>query len=811
MEDKNVKLTNKQKNSHEKKWYKEELDALDSTSFDNNSAFTFTDGRSEYHNKMKLYYDLYNNTIRKEDFEFICAPFGTEVGELPNGFTNKDIISGKIKAVQGMEMKRAFPMRVFAVNEDATTRREQEEFGRMQQYTINQILYPIRQMIQQQKMQELEQSGQEITPEIQQQMQQEVEQELQSQTPKEVKNYMAREHQDPAERLAVQILAYLQQEQDLQRKFNAGWKHALISGNDVYWVGSVGNRPMVRVVNPMYFDFDRNSESDFVQDGEWAAYEMWLSPSEVVSMFPELTDAEVRKIYKRQKARLQGYADESMMEPLQGREYLGNSVYSSIRVLHGEWKALRPIFYLEYYDQETGQVLETVVDEDYKLVPEIGDIRLTKDWIVSKYEGYKIDTDIYAGMREVPRQYKDLRNPRKCQLSFIGAVYDATNSEPTSLLSRMKDYQYLYNIISYKAETLMLSDKGKALLLNTQLIPKDNGLSPTEWLHFFEVNKIGLMSPSEEGHKYGFDVTNAAKEIDLSLASDINNYMLFCQYVEERCGQAVGITKQIEGQIGNYETASNAQQAIVQSANILEPYFDLHNIVKRDVTQALLETAKICYTIEPPESLSYILDDLSVELLSIDSELLENSEYGLFVSNTSRADEILQTVQQLAHAALQNQKIELSDVIKVFRSDSLQEAEEFLLVAEQINQERQQALQQQQNQAMAEEAEKARAWEKEKIAMEHSNKMEEIEAKGEIDLQKQAMLSMGFNEDKDLDKDGVPDILEVLKYGRDAEVKSRELDLKDKDLELKDRQHKEKMEVEKSKVSMMKAKNVSSK
>lgn len=811
MEDKNVKLTNKQKNASNKLWYREELDTLDSTSFDNNSAFTFTDGRSEYHNKMKLYYDLYNNTIRKEDFEFICAPFGTDVGELPNGFSNKDIISGKIKALQGMEMKRSFPMKVFAVNEDATTRREQEEFQRMQQYTINQILYPIRQMLQQQKMQQFEESGQEMTPELQQQLQKEVEEELQTQTPKEVKNYMAREHQDPAEKLAHQILSYLQQEQDLQRKFNQGWKHALISGNDIYWVGSVGNRPQVRVVNPMYFDFDRNSESDFVQDGEWAVYEMWLSPSEVVSMFPELTDAEVRKIYKRQKARINGYTDETLQSPLNGREYLGNSVYSSIRVLHGEWKALRPIFYLEYYDQESGQVMETVVDEDYKLQVEIGDIRLTKDWIVSKYEGYKIDTDIYAGMREVPRQYKDLRNPRKCKLSFIGAVYDATNSEPTSLLSRMKDYQYLYNIISYKAETLMLSDKGKALLLNTQLIPKDNGLSPTEWLHFFEVNKIGLMSPTEEGHKYGFDVTNAAKEIDLSLASDINNYMLFCQYVEERCGQAVGITKQIEGQIGNYETSGNAQQAIIQSANILEPYFDLHNLVKRDVTQALLETAKICYTIEQPDALSYVLDDLSLGLLNIDNDLLESSEYGLFVSNTSKSDEVLQTVQQLAHAALQNQKIELSDVIKVFRSDSLQEAEEFLIVAEETTQERLQALQQQQAKAQAEENEKMRAWEKEKMSIEHTNKMEEIDAKGEIDLQKQAMLSMGFNEDKDLDRDGVPDILEVLKFGKDAEIKQRELNLKDKDITLKDKQHKEKMEVEKSKISMMKAKNVSSK
>lgn len=804
MENKDVKLTNAQKNARGQKYFKEMLDHLDNSSFDNNAVFSFSEGHSVYHEKMKLYYDLYNNTIRKEDFEFICAPFGVEVGELPNGFSNKDIISGKIKAVQGMEMQRAFPMKVYAINEEATTRREQEEFGRMRQIVVAQILEPLRQQLLQQKIEEVEQSGQEITPELQQQIQQEVEQQVKAQTPAEVKNYMAREHQDPAERLAHQILSYLQQEQDLQRKFNLGWKHALISGSDIYWVGSVGNRPLVRVINPMYFDFDRGSESDFVQDGEWAVYEMWLSPSEIVSCFPELTDAEVKKIYGNRKARLQGYADESLQEPLRGREYLGNSRYSSVRVLHGEWKALKPIFYLEYLDQETGQVLETTVDETYELNPALGDIKLTKDWIVSKYEGYKIDTDIYVGMREVPRQHKDLRNPAKCKLSFIGAVYDATNSEPTSLLSRMKDYQYLYNIIAYKAETLMLSDKGKALLLNTQLIPKDNGLSPTEWLHFFEVNKIGLMSPSEEGNKYGFDVTNAAKEVDLSLASDINNYMLFCQYIEERCGQAVGITKQIEGQIGSYETATNAQQAINQSANILEPYFDLHNIVKRDVTTALLETAKICYTIEPPEALAYILDDLSVQLLNIDSELLDNSEYGVFVSNTSKADQTLQVVQQLAHAALQNQKIELSDVIKVLRSESLQEAEEFLLTAEQTRQEREQQQQQEQNKAIAEENQKAREWEKAKMDTEHQYALEEIEAKGTIDLQKQAMLSLGFNEDKDLDKDGIPDVLEVYKAGVDADVRQRELDLKEKDMELKDKQHKEKMSVEKDKVQAMK-------
>ena len=58
-----------------------------------------------------------------------------------------------------------------------------------------------------------------------------------------------------------------------------------------------------------------------------------------------------------------------------------------------------------------------------------------------------------------------------------------------------------------------------------------------------------------------------------------------------------------------------------------------------------------------------------------------------------------------------------------------------------------------------------------KIATLHANTLEEIDAKGNWDIQKQAMLSMGFDPNKDQDNDGTPDVLEVAKYGVDAEIK----------------------------------------
>ena len=81
--------------------------------------------------------------------------------------------------------------------------------------------------------------------------------------------------------------------------------------------------------------------------------------------------------------------------------------------------------------------------------------------------------------------------------------------------------------------------------------------------------------------------------------------------------------------------------------------------------------------------------------------------------------------------------------------------------------------------------------------MEHKNKMEEIDLKGQLELQKQTILSTGFNEDKDLDNDGMPDVLEIYKAGVNADIKMRELDLKQQTLEENKKQHEDKMNLEK--------------
>ena len=799
------RLTRAQKEANDKKWFKDQLRSLNKISFSTGSMFGLTNlgrGISDYR-RMKVNYDLFNNIINKADFEHVCYPFGKEAGELPADFTNKDIISGKLKALLGMEMRRPFSWKVVATNTEATTRKEEEEFSKLKDFVVNSIIAPIKQKIELEQAQALK--GQELTTEEKQRIEQEVAQKLKAMTPQEVKRYMAREHQDPAEVLAHQLLQYLIQKENIRMKFNKGWKHGLIAGKEIFWVGIVNGDPILKVVNPLNFDYDKSSEKDFIEDGDWACYEMSMTPSEIAKYFgSELTNVELDELYESYNN------TNSLPDAAFTFREDGVSVNLGIRVIHAEWKALKPFKFIYGIDPETGEPYEDIVDESYKMNIEAGDYREETVWIPTKYEGYQIGNDKFAMLREVPGQHKDLTNLYECKLSYIGSTYDNLNSSTTSLVDRMKYYQYFFNILWYRIELLIGSDDGKSLLLNTNLIPKSSGMDFEKWMYYFKVNKLGLLDPTEEGNKGNQNIGEAAKEIDMSLVSDIQKYMQLAEYIERRCGESVGITKQIEGQIGTEEAVRNTQQALVQSANILEPYFDMHNLIKRNVLQALIETAKVAYSELQPKSLSYVLDDMSVAMLTPDYELLENSTYGLFVSNSMKADETLQTMQQLSHAALQNQQVELSDVLMIMNSESTQEAEELLKVAEANRAEREQAMQQQQMQSQEQQAEAQRNWEREKMDKEHQYKMAEIDLKGEKDIQKQLILSMGFNEDKDLDKDGMPDVLEVAKFNVDADIKQRKQDLDEKKLEQQKKEHDDKKALEEKKIKAQVAKKINS-
>lgn len=783
------RLTRKQKEENDFKWYREKIDSYDNETYGGSSGY----GGIDEVKRMKVNYDLFNNILNTDDFAYVCTPFGAEVGELPATMVNRDISSYRIKALMGMEMRRPFGYRILATNREATQRKEEVETSKIREYVVSQIMLPIQQEI---ELKYQEQLKGKLNPQERQQIEQQIQAEIKAATPPEVKKYMLRDHQDPAEVQGQQITNYLLQKQDIRKKFNLGWKHALLSAFEIYWMGIVRGEPKLKVVNPLRFSCDKSSDLHYIEDGEWAAAEYRMHPSEVVQMFEDLTDKEIDEIYNNYQSHQQRYMEEHIWD---NDEYLDDNDKNCIRVLHVTFKGLRRIGWLDYIDKDGILQTKMLVDESYKLNKDNGDIKVTWEWVPEIYEGYKIGANIYKGMQPVEGQFKDLDNMYTCKLPYYGAIYDNLNSTPTSPMDRMKVYQYYYNIVMYRLELLLASDKGKKILMNINAIPSESGIDIEKWQYFFESTPFMWYNPDEEGMSQS-DVNTIAKILDLSLASDINRYIELAEYLEQKCGKSIGVTDPVLGQTAVSERVTNNQQNLVQTSHMLEPYFDLHNSIKKNVLQGMLDLAKVAYANSDKKYLIYILDDMSSEMLKLDINLLNASTLGLFMEDSSMSEEIKNTIGQLAHAAMQNQKIELSDVLKVIRQDSIQEAEESLLAAEQTRVEREQVAAQQENQFQAEEAQKARdfeaekyGWEKEKIVL------KEVE-KRKTDIQKQTILSLGFNEDKDLDHDGTPDVLEVARDGVNAQIGLSKMALENRKLDHQIENDKEKNDIDRLKI-----------
>lgn len=756
------RLTRGQKNKKNKAWYKDKATSIDVTPHDIHGAVS--DRR-----KMKVNYDIFNNILNLSEFNYVCKPFGQESGELPAKMVNRDISSAKIKKVLGKAQKRAFNYKAVAVNPEATSRREKVEFEKIHEYVIGEIMSPIEEEIRTKAAQQ--EQEQQLSEEQRKAIQEQVAKDIKAATPEEVKEYMQRKHQDPAEIMSHQLLKYLTKKCDLKRKFDDALKHGLLSARGVMYVGILNGEPEVWNVNSLDFRYNKSPLTPFIEDGESASCTYRMTPSQILKYFgDEIKDKkDIDLIYSSVGRHASGIEEEDLFSIHDLQD--DTNQRGTLDVVHCVWKSLRRIGFLTYID-EKGKEQSDIVDESYKLDPDNGDVKIEWEWYPEVYETWiiKASERIYTKMQPIPGQFKDLDDLYHCKLPYYGVVYDDMNSKETSLMDRILIYQYYYNIVMYRIELLMASDKGKKVAMNIANIPDSAGINMKQWQYFMESSPYMWFDNSEEG-KTQIDANNVAKVIDLSLASDIQKYMDIAEYLRIQCGRSVGIPDELEGQINPRQANATTQQVIEQTSDILEPYYNLHDLLKRNVLTGLLECAKVAYAGRGNIKLPFVLDDMSIEMLDIDMPLLDSSKLGIFIAEGGMTEEVLQTLKQLTHAAMQTQKIELSDVISTLKKDNLSDAEAGLRASEIERFEREQAAQDKKLKAAAQEEDKKRQREREKHEEAKELTILKEEERRKTVLAQAAITGASFNPDADADNDGKNDFVELAQAQLDNGIK----------------------------------------
>lgn len=709
------------------------------------------DGQRSTRQEKQINYSLFNGDLDENNFRYVTDPMGigSKYGGHPAKLEMQNIIKPKIELLKGEEGARPFNWMVRGTSGQVLTIKTEKQRELLVQFARQQILAKMG-----------------LNPNNDEDM---------AKTPEQVKKYMDTEFMDHREITANQVLNYIVKRDHVARKFNEGWEHALIVSEELYYVGIKEGHPHVRVVNPLSFEYDKDSDERFIEDAEWAREERFMHPSSILDFYQdELTDDEIEMIEEgnimSSAAEMQtGFAYQEGVSPVHHGNY--NNGQNQILVTSVAWRGWKEVWFLTDLDPETNQMLTTIVDPSYSLTKEQKKrgAKLESRYDKRIYIGTMIGSDIFVDIRE-----SDIQNGK---LPYCGYIYNSTNSKATSLIDLTKPHQYTYIIVWWRLMGELAKAKGKKFVMDLAMLPKSHGLDMSQWTYQFDRLDIAWINSLEESGPAKLKATqNFLTQVDMSMSNNVATYIAVLDKIERQVAQITGVSPQRESQVMASESATGVNTAVVQSSYITEPLFRYHNEVKKQVLTKILEVAKIAY--KDGVKIQYVVDELYSINLNINKDELSDSDYGLFVSDSSKDYQTKQELKDYLKLAIQQDKVTMRDIVKLLNSESTAEYEHYLVEADDRKRK------------------EANEMEEKKMQVQKQISDSQIAAQKDIadrqDLRdanknKTAIeVATIQNQAKDEDRNGVPDILEHgklqnqnLKVVLDSQGKQRDLDIKE--------------------------------
>ena len=684
-------------NKKNKVWRKKHLDWADSKTFFNYSLVR----KSVIHKKIN--YDLLNGKLHMTDLELILNPENIRAGFIPDRIQHYPIMNSKLNILRGEESKRVFDYRVVVTNPNAISEiennKKEELFQRLKTLISN-----------------TSQSEEEFNQELE-----------------KLNDYYTYEWQDMREIRANALLNHYIKEYNIPFLFNNGFMDAMAVGEEMYQCDIVGGEPTIERLNPLKVRIFKSGYSNKIEDADMIIIEDYWSPGKVIDTYYDVLSKKDIEYIEKLPDHVGQAAVDSMDNVDERYGYVNNNMVGeeistdgfyfdpfnlfsdstsnsllpydlagNLRVLRVYWKSRRKIKKVKSYDPETGEEIYNFYPETYIINKDAGEEEQIF-YINEAWEGTKIGTDIYVNMRPRVIQYNRLSNPSRCHFGIIGSIYNLNDSRPFSLVDMMKYHNYYYDVIHDRLNKMMAKNWGKILKLDLAKVPK--GWDVEKWMYYAKANGLAVEDSFKEGNigastgKLAGALNNASSGvIDAEFGNSIQYLINLLEFIKMEMSEIVGITKQREGQISNRETVGGVERATLQSSHITEWLFIQHEDVKRRVLECFLENIKISLK-GRNKKFQYILSDATMKIMDIDGDEFAEADYGLVVDNGKGIQELSQKLDMLAQAALQNQTLSFSTIMKLYSSSSLAEKQRFVENDERTIQERNAQAQQQQLEA----------------------------------------------------------------------------------------------------------------
>lgn len=776
-----------------KKWMQDCVDAAE-----NLYIMDTSNVRSTWYNK-RINQNLRNNILIQQDVEKVINPSGIKISTNPDRMAHQGLGNSKIMLLKGEESKRLrkYNFKVFKTSSDdmGVSDRELE--------MKNMIIAKMQEMIQSSDLEE-----------------QEIENKL-----KELQKYARYSYQDLQEIVANKILRYEYERLNLADKITDAWEQLLTFGEEIMAVEVYGNDLYTRNVNPLNFFCLLSPNSNLIEDSDVMIEYDYMTIRSVVDLYyDELTVDQIKSLETTyQTSSMAGIIKPGFNRNITIEERFGFTMgeitpsltgpgmfsgpfdmRGNVRVMRVCWKTSRKLGKLKSYD-ELGVPVYSIVPEGYKINKSLGE---EIEWfIVNEWmEGHKIGTDIYTRLRVIPYQQRSQHNLSECLPPYTGIISNFNQTRAMSLLDYMKQYDYLYDVIFYRYTEALAKYKGPITVLNRSMIPSE--IDPITYMNFVDSTNYMLLDPSNEimrgpnsGKSAGMFNTLTASVINAPMGEFVRNHIEMLSFIEAQLDKISGINSARQGTTEGDEKVSVNNMNWTASNSMTEPYYRLHDYFKRNLLKRILNVSKYLWSINPKKA-TFVLDNIGIEMVS-SFEDISDVEFDIHITGATDIDELKEMFKQLAHAAMQNGTMTMSQVAQMYLKDSVSAQQRYLEELEEQAAQRAAEASKAEQAAIQAEIDKEYELAYADLELEYEKLDRESEENAldrQLDIELETIKASGFAKDSDIDKDGVPDILEINKLANEKIATLRDQILKERELNNKSLVEKRKLDIEERKL-----------
>lgn len=457
-------------------------------------------------------------------------------------------------------------------------------------------------------------------------------------------------------------------------------------------------------------------------------------------------------------------------------------------VVEAYWKSQKKIGKVTYIDPETGLLTKILVDEDF-VVPdgftvldapfddydtdEVNTVVWT--WINETWKGVKINTkgisdlgeDLYLDVMPLQFQFKGDLNPYYCKLPVCGQIFSVRNSQSMSLVDLMKPHQIGHNVAMNQAYNEMQKDVGKFIVMDVNMFPdaKDWGGEAAMEKWMLVAKELGVTvadtSPANSNNAAAVAGGHMPKLFDMDASSRIVSRLQIAREFEQMALKQIGFNDYRLGQQNSSSSATGVREGQARSFSQTETYFtNFSNYIQR-CHKMNLDIAQYVQSQNKDVTISYVKSDMSRAFMKMNGTELLMADLHVYVSNSQEEIRQLETLRQLA---IQNNTsgatmLDLAEIVTANSPAAIKAKLKVSQARQQENLDRQYELQQQQIEQQAQIAQLREQKEDERLAA-------TIEGKKEVAYIN--TYARQLDNERDVDTNNVPDILEYDKLNNQA-------------------------------------------